>query len=136
MRVAETVEVGRPVEDVLALLREPERSPSGEGWRDVRRDGDGYRATLESRAGPIRVDFDCRFSVAETAPAERVRVEGLGVSPRLGFTFAAEFAVRASDGGSRVEVEAEVCPSGTLAGLGQRELGHQARRLLVSFLAR
>ena len=136
MRLSERVEVARSPDDVLALLREPERSPSGQGWSELRRADCGYRARLESRAGPIMVSFDCRFSVVETAPGERVRVQGMGVSPRLGFTFDAEFAVRGSDGRSRVEVEAQVCPSGTLAGLGQRELGQQARRLLVSFLER
>ena len=134
MRVRETVQVARPATEVYAVLAEPERRPTGSAWRDVTRDGDTYRGTLHASAGAIELDFDCVLQVSEERQGESVRLRGTGVSPRLAFTVDGRLAVRESDGGSAVDVDVEVLPAGTLAGLGQRRLGEQARRLIADFV--
>jgi carbon monoxide dehydrogenase subunit G len=133
MKMSETVRVVKPPEEAYALLTHPERRSSGEGWRAIERSDDGYRATLDVTAGATTVTFDCRFTVLETQPGSRAKVQGLGVSPRAGFTFAGEFEVQGSNGGSTVGVDADVVLSGPLAGLGQRVLHQRARRLLAAY---
>jgi carbon monoxide dehydrogenase subunit G len=133
MKVIETVRVVKPPGDAYALLTHPEHRASGEGWRAIERSDDGYEATLDVTAGATTVTFDCRFTVLETRPGSRARVRGMGVSPRAGFTFTGEFEVQAADGGSTVDVEADVALSGPLAGLGQRVLHQRARRLLAAY---
>ena len=134
MRVRETIEVARRPHDVLELLADPERRPAGRAWRDVTRDGDAYRGTLHASAGPIEIDFDCRLQVTREADGESVRLRGMGVSPRLGFMVDGRLAVREAGGGSAVDVDVDVLPAGSLAGLGQRRLGEQARRLVAEFV--
>jgi carbon monoxide dehydrogenase subunit G len=134
MRVRETIEATRPQAEVYATLAQPERRAAGSGWSSVSRSGDAYTGVLHASAGPVAVDFDCRFEVVEAQPPERLRLRGVGSSPRLGFTFDVAVAVSAADGGSRVVVDGDVDASGTLAGLGQRRLGEQARRLLTAFV--
>lgn len=135
MRVRETVEVARPPGDVYELLAEPERRPAGGAWRDITREGDAYRGTLHASAGAVALDFECHFEVAEEQQGERVRLRGRGLSPRLAFTVDGRISVRESDGGSAVDLDVDVLPAGTLAGLGQRRLGEQARRLVRAFVA-
>jgi carbon monoxide dehydrogenase subunit G len=132
--VRETVDVARSPEEVYRSLTEPERGPAGAAWRDVVRDDDGYRATLQATAGPIDVEFDCRFELVERSEGERVRIRGTGLSPRLAFAFDAQLSVRAAGDGSVVDLDAEVLPAGSLAGMGQRRLGEQARRLVADFV--
>ena len=134
MRVRETVHVERPAADVYQALSEPERAPAGRAWRDIVRDDEAYRATLNASAGPVDVEFDCRFELVERNEGEGVRVRGTGLSPRLAFAFDAKLSVRDADGGSVVDVDAEVLPSGPLAGMGQRRVGEQARRLVAEFV--
>jgi carbon monoxide dehydrogenase subunit G len=135
VRVRETVEVARPPNDVRELLVDPQRRPDGQAWSDIVRDGDGYRGTLHASAGAIALDFDCRFQVTEEQQGERVRLRGTGLSPRLAFTVDGHVGVRESGGGgSTVDIDVEVLPAGTLAGLGQRRLAEQARRLITAFV--
>jgi carbon monoxide dehydrogenase subunit G len=137
VRLRETIEVARPAGDVYALLAEPERRPGGAAWRDLTREDDGYHATLHAAAGAIELDFDCRFELVERREGESVRLRGSGVSPRLAFTFEGLLAVAERDGGAgaTVDVDVDLRPSGTLAGLGQRRLREQARGLVADFVA-
>jgi carbon monoxide dehydrogenase subunit G len=134
MRVRETVKVARPPGDVYELLIRPDRRPAGGAWRDVVRKGDAYRGTLRASAGAIEVDFDCRLDLVEEQQGESVRFRGTGVSPRIAFTVDGRMTVRQSDSGSAVDVDLEVLPAGSLAGLGQRRLREQARKLIAAFL--
>ena len=134
MRVRETVEVARAPSEVFALLSEPERRPAGRAWRDLTRDGDGCRGILRASAGPIEIDFDCRLEVRREADGQSVHLRGIGVSPRLGFAVDGLIAVRESGGGSAVDVDVDVLAGGALAGMGQRDLGDQARRLIADFV--
>jgi CO/xanthine dehydrogenase Mo-binding subunit/carbon monoxide dehydrogenase subunit G len=134
IRVHETLRVTRPAEEVYAALTEPELLGAGGGWRDFVRTEGGYEGVLHADAGPIGVDFDCRFRVAQAAPNERVRIEGVGNSAHIGFTVDARFAIRGADGSATVELDADVAVSGPLAGLGQRRLAEQARRLLAAYV--
>jgi carbon monoxide dehydrogenase subunit G len=134
MRVRETVEVPRPQEEVFAALTEPERRAQALGWRRLERAGDAYEGVLTARSGPIAIDFDCRFSV-EGEDRSRVRIKGTGASPRLAFAVDATFSLRGVDGRTTVELDADVGAAGELAGLGQRRLGEQARRLLAAYVA-
>jgi carbon monoxide dehydrogenase subunit G len=129
MRVRETVALPRPRQEVYDSLLNPDRR-DGDGWSHLERGADGYTATLHAHSGPTAIDFDCRFQVEELEPGTRLRIRGMGIAPRMGFTTTADFVVGDSD----VRVEADVAVSGTLAGLGQRELSHQARRLLAAYV--
>ncbi len=132
MKIHERVEVARPADEVARSLAHPERRPNGSAWSVVSAADGGYQAILRAHSGPVRLDFDCRFEVVAGDP---LRVKAVGVSPRMGFTADASFAVRPSGGGSVVELDADVLVSGPLAGLGQRSLAEQARRLLLEFVA-
>jgi carbon monoxide dehydrogenase subunit G len=134
VHVRETVEVDRSPEDVYASLTQPERLADGFGLREVARSNGDYRGVLHAGAGPIGLDFDCRFRVSDASANERVRVEGVGSSARMGFTVDATFTISARDGGATVDLEADVAASGTLAGLGQRRLAEQAARLLAAYV--
>lgn len=132
MRIRESIDVARPPYDVYGMLSEPERREGEGAWRELVRQDGAYRAKLHL-AGPIDVDFDCRFELQEEAD-HRVLLRGLGTSPRLGFTFEGSLSVRGSDGTSTVDVDLEVLPAGSLAGLGQRRLREEARRLITDFV--
>ena len=129
MKVRETLPLPRPREEVYASLLNPERR-HGDGWSHLERGADGYTATLHARSGPTTIDFDCRFEIEEIEPGTRLHIRGMGVAPRMGFTTSADLVVGDSD----IRIEADVAVSGTLAGLGQRELSHQARRLLAAYV--
>ena len=94
-----------------------------------------FQATIPSRSfalpqqlavssGPIALTFHCSIQT----PPGRIRVHG--TAP--GAAFVLDAATTRSDGETHIDGELQVC--GTLAGLGQRELALQARRL-VSALA-
>jgi carbon monoxide dehydrogenase subunit G len=100
------------------------------GWTDLRRSNGGYEGRLRASAGPISIDFDCRLEVVDEAGALRVR--GLGVAPGMGFTVDARVA---SAGTDAFAIDADVLVSGALAGLGQRRLHEQARRIVRTFAA-
>lgn len=134
MHVRETVEAARPAAEVYAVLAQPERRGDSAGWSGVSRSGDGYEGVLHAAAGSISVDFACRFQVVEEEPDRAVRLRGIGTSPRLGFTFDVRLGVEATDAGSKVALDGDVAVSGTLAGLGQRRLAEQARRLLTAYV--
>ena len=115
MRIAETFDVSQPRDRLYAALGRTE----------------AYPKTLELSSGPIRLVFESTFAVEELEPGERLRLRGHGIAPRLAFTLDAELKLREG----AVDVEGELGVSGALAGLGQRELRHQGRRLLASRLA-
>jgi carbon monoxide dehydrogenase subunit G len=76
----------------------------------------------------------CRFELEEQT-GRAVGVRGMGTSPRLGFTFQGSLSVRGSGETSSVDADVEVLPAGPLAGLGQRRLREEARRLIAEFVA-
>lgn len=132
MRLRETIQVERPADDVYAALAEPERRGDDGAWREIERDVGAYRAKLHL-SGSIDLDFDCRFELVEQPP-QAVMVRGVGTSPRLGFTFEGSLSVRGGET-STVDADIEVLPAGSLAGLGQRRVREQARRLIADFVA-
>ncbi len=132
MRLRENIEVARPADEVYALLTAPEQRGGEGAWRQVARDHGGYRATLHL-PGLVDVDFDCRFEL-EQQPDNAVLLRGTGVSPRLGFTFEGSLSVRGSGETSTVDTDIELLPAGSLAGLGQRRVREQARRLIAEFV--
>jgi len=129
MKVRETLALPRPRHEVYESLLNPDRRDR-DGWSHLARGADGYTATLHARSGHTAIDFDCRFEIEELEPGTRLRIRGMGVAPRIAFTANADFALSDSD----IRMDADVAVSGTLAGLGQRELSHQARRLLAAYL--
>jgi carbon monoxide dehydrogenase subunit G len=134
MQVRQTVEAARPPAEVYARLAQPEQRGADAGWSGVSRSGDECQGVLHAAAGPIAIDFDCRFQLVEIEPDKAVRLRGIGTSPRLGFTFDVRLGVEATDAGSRVAVDGDVAVSGPLAGLGQRRLTEQARRVLTAYI--
>lgn len=132
MRLRESIEIARSPDDVYATLRDPARRDAEGAWQDVARDDGAYRAKVHLTR-PIDVDFDCRFTLEEQAD-RRVALRGMGTSPRLGFTFEGSLSVRGDDRGSTVDVDVEVLAAGSLAGLGQRRLREEARRLIADFV--
>jgi len=96
---------------------------------DLGRLGDLGEQPLELRAGPITIPFRCDFTTSDSGSG--VRVRGVGVSSGAGFTLDVELW----PSGDAVDVEGDVLVSGTLAGLGQREVGLQVRRLLSKYVA-
>jgi carbon monoxide dehydrogenase subunit G len=135
MRLQETIQVGRPLRDVFTALAEPDRQGERAGWSSLERTATGYNGVLQTSAGPIQIEFDCRFEVVEAEPDEHLRIRGQGVSPRLAFTIDARFSLREHESATEIELEADVDAAGELAGLGQRRLGEQARRLLTAYVA-
>ncbi len=135
MRVQETINVERPPHDVFTALAEPEWQTDRGGWSSLERSESGYTGVLQTRAGPIDLEFACRFEVLDAEPDEHLRIRGQGVSPRMAFTIDARFTLRGRDSATEIEVEADVNAAGELAGLGQRRLGEQARRLLTAYVA-
>jgi carbon monoxide dehydrogenase subunit G len=131
--VRESIEVARPAAEVYAVLMAPEGRGDEGAWRQLARDGGGYTAKLHL-PGLADLDFDCRFEFEEQA-GQAVAVRGMGTSPRLGFTFEGSLSVRGSGETSSVDADVEVLPAGSLAGLGQRRIRHEARRLIAGFVA-
>jgi carbon monoxide dehydrogenase subunit G len=133
VRLRESVEVARPPDEVYAVLTAPEQRETGGAWRELARDEGGYRAKLHL-PGLVDLDFDCRFELEEQT-GRAVVVRGMGTSSRLGFTFAGNLSVRGSGQTSTVDADVEVLPAGSLAGLGQRRVREEARRLIAEFVA-
>jgi carbon monoxide dehydrogenase subunit G len=133
VRLRESIEIARPPDDAYAALAEPERRGDGPAWREIGRDDGAYRAKLHL-SGSIDLDFDCRFEL-DRQPPHAVMVRGVGTSSRLGFTFEGSLSVRGSGATSTVDADIEVLPAGPLAGLGQRRVREQARRLIAEFVA-
>ena len=132
MRLRESIDVARPPDEVYAALAKPERHGVEGAWRDLAREDGVYRGKLHL-PGPVDLDFDCRFELEEQK-GRRVQLRGVGTSPRLGFTFQGSLSVRPSGETSTVDADIELLPAGTLAGLGQRRVREEARRLLADFV--
>lgn len=132
MRLRESIEVARPADEIYALLTAPEQRGGEGAWGQLARDDGGYRATLHL-PGLVDLDFDCRLELEEQA-GDAVLLRGMGTSPRLGFTFEGSLSVRGSGETSTVDTDIELLPAGSLAGLGQRRVREQARRLIAEFV--
>jgi hypothetical protein len=78
---------------------------------------------IEIASGPIRLTFRCEVQT------EAGRLHVRGTAPGAGFVLNASTSER--NGG--IHVEGDLHVSGTLAGLGQRELALHARRLVSAF---
>jgi carbon monoxide dehydrogenase subunit G len=133
VKLRESIDVARSADDVYATLKDPVRRGGEGAWRELAREDGGYRAKLHL-AGPIDLDVDCRFELEEQGD-QRLLLRGLGTSPRLGFTFEGTLSARGNGRGSTVDVDVEVLPAGSLAGLGQRRVREEARRLIADFVA-
>jgi carbon monoxide dehydrogenase subunit G len=132
VRVRESIEVARPADEVYEVLRAPERRGDEGPWRELAHDGGTYTARLHL-PGLADLDFDCRFELEEQTD-QAVGIRGMGTSPRLGFTFQGSLSVRGSGETSSVDADVEVLPAGSLAGLGQRRIREEARRLIAEFV--
>ena len=133
MRRRESSDVPRPPDDVYAMLKAPERRGDEGAWRELERDDGAYTAKLHL-PGLVDVDLDCRFELEEQ-PDQAVLLRGMGTSPRLGFTFEGSLSVHGRGETSTVDADIEVLPAGSLAGLGQRRVRHEARRLIAEFVS-
>jgi carbon monoxide dehydrogenase subunit G len=131
VKLRESIDVARSADDVYATLKDPDRRGGEGAWREVARDDGAYSARLHLDG---TIDFDCRFELEEQG-GQRVLLRGMGTSPRLGFTFEGSLSVRGNDHSSTVDVDVEVLPAGSLAGLGQRRVREEARRLIADFVA-
>jgi carbon monoxide dehydrogenase subunit G len=133
VRVRERIDVARPPDDVYAALKEPQDRGDEGAWRDLAREDGAYRAKLRV-AGPVDVEFDCRFELEEEA-SQRILLRGVGTSPRLSFTFEGSLSIRGSNQASTVDVDVEVLPAGSFTGLGQRRIREEAHRLIADFVS-
>jgi carbon monoxide dehydrogenase subunit G len=138
VRIAESFEVRRPVDEVWTLFQDvPSISRCLPGSEPVEDLGDGrYRGAMSVRVGPIGARFDGEATVLAEPEAKRATITGNGIDKRGGSRGQAvvTYALLPSGDGTHVAIEADVSLAGPAAQFGRTGLLQEiSRRLIAEF---
>ncbi len=140
MRIEETVEVGRSVEQVWALFTDvPELARCLPGAELTEDKGDGvYAGSVSAKLGPMTAKFEGEATVASDEASRSGSVKGRGTDRSggsVGQVAMAYSLVPGEAGGTTINVEADVILSGAAAQFGRTGLVKEmSSRLIGEFV--
>lgn len=136
MKLEHRVTVDAPREKVWAVLMDlPVAARCVPGTRDIARDGDGVRGTLDVRVGPVKLALGGTVAIEsrdEAAGTARLRAEA--ADQRIGGAVRAIVDLAASgDAPTEVRITSDVAILGRIGELGQPLIARQADKVLAGF---
>ena len=140
MRIAETFDIRRPVDEVWSLFQDvPSISRCLPGSEPVEDLGDGrFRGAMTVRLGPIGARFEGEATVATEPEALRATITGNGIDKRGGSRGQAvvTYALSPTGDGTHVAIEADVNLAGPAAQFGRTGLLQEVSRRLIADFSR
>lgn len=140
MKITREFTVARPVETVWAFFQDvPEVASCLPGAELVSDDGDGsYSGKVSVKLGPLSATFDGRATLVQDEAAHTGTIDGKGTDRRGGSRGAVKvvYALKpGTDGGTDVDVDADVTLSGAAAQFGRGGLiTEMSNRLIGEFV--
>jgi carbon monoxide dehydrogenase subunit G len=136
VKLEHRVTVDAPREKVWAVLMDlPVAARCVPGTRDIARDGDGVRGTLDVRVGPVKLALGGTVAIEsrdEAAGTARLRAEA--ADQRIGGAVRAIVDLAASgDAPTEVRITSDVAILGRIGELGQPLIARQADKVLAGF---
>jgi carbon monoxide dehydrogenase subunit G len=98
--------------------------------------GQAYRAVVQDRIGPYRIEADLDITVEEVEPPDRIRLRALGKDRRLGATQRVALEIRlrpVSPHETSLDATGEVEVLGKIASLGQFAIKRKLNDILKQF---
>lgn len=137
MKITETIEVSRPVDQVWELFQDvPDLATCLPGAELTEDKGDGkYAGAISVKLGPMTANFEGEATVTSDEGAKSGRVAGKGVDKRGGSQgrIKVDYSLETMDsGGTRVVVEADVVMAGAAAQFGRTGLIQEISKRLIS----
>ncbi len=140
MQISHTFSVDRPVDDVWTFFQDvpsvAQCLPGAELTDD--KGGGDYAGKVTVKLGPMSATFEGEAHVEPDEAAKSAHITGKGVDRRGGSRgqVKVDYALTAEDGGTKVDVDADVTLSGAIAQFGRTGLvTEMSNRLIGEFVA-
>ena len=133
MKFEGTVDIGAPREKVWAFLMDPNQvGPCGPGVETIEVvDDTHFKATAKVGIGFISARFVVNMEMAEQQPPDRAVIKAHGQAPGSAVDATAQMTLSDGDGaGTRMDWNADVLISGSLASLGARLIEGTANKMI------
>jgi carbon monoxide dehydrogenase subunit G len=139
VKISETIEVSSPPDKVWDLFQNvPELATCLPGAELTEDKGDGkYAGSVSTKLGPMTATFEGEATVAADPTTRTGNVSGKGVDRRGGSQgqMKMQYAVTATETGTRVTVDADVMLAGAAAQFGRTGLIQEmSKRLIGEFV--
>lgn len=140
MKITETIRVASPIDRVWALFENvPELAQCLPGAELTEDKGDGtYSGKVSAKLGPMTANFEGDATVTSDADSKRGSVNGKGTDRSGGSVGQVKMAysmMSSDEGGTVVEVDADVILSGAAAQFGRTGLiKEMSNRLIAEFV--
>ena len=139
MKITEAIEVARPIDQVWALFQDvPELArclPGADLTED--RGGGVYAGKVEAKLGPMTTRFEGEATVSSDEAAHTGSVVGKGADRQGGSMgqVKMQYGLEPTDGGTRINVDADITLSGAAAQFGRTGLiKEMSNRLIADFV--
>jgi uncharacterized protein len=135
VKISQSFTVARPLADVWAFFRDVAAvarcMPGAELTED--KGGGVYAGKVKARLGPFGASFEGEAKVAADPVSHSGHVEGKGVDRRGGSRtrMVMDYRLEATEGGTRVTVDADVTLAGAIAQFGRTSLMQETANILV-----
>jgi len=133
LKLAGTIDIAAPRDRVWAFVIDPNRvGPCGPGVEAIEViDDSHFKATAKVGIGFISARFVVAMEMAEQEPPDRAVIKAHGQAPGSAVDATARMALSDGvDGGTRLDWDADVAISGSLASLGARLIEGTATRMI------
>jgi hypothetical protein len=138
MKVQESFVIAEPPEKLWEFFEQVDQVarcvPGVESVEQV--DEDNSKVRMTQAVGPMSATFDLKMRITERRPLELMEFTAIGRAVRgASGNVRSTNVVRLSpaDGGTRVELEAELAMGGMLGSVGQKVIAKQAGRMTKAF---
>lgn len=127
-----------PREAVWAALNDPDMLKGAiAGCEELVKDGDGFKATVVAKVGPVKAKFGGRVTLSDLDPPSGYTITGEGQGGAAGFAKGGA-KVRLKDdgaGGTLLQYEANAQIGGKLAQIGSRLIDGTAKKMADDFFS-
>jgi carbon monoxide dehydrogenase subunit G len=127
-----------PRQAVWDALNDPEALKAAiAGCEELVRDGDGFKATVVAKVGPVKAKFGGRVTLSDLDPPNGYTITGEGQGGAAGFAKGGAKVHLAEDGagGTILKYEAHAQIGGKLAQIGSRLIDGAAKKMADDFFS-
>jgi len=137
MKLDGSVTIPAPRAQVWAFLTDPHavgQCVPGLKSLEIVKPGERFRAVAAVGLGSVKVSFNADVIWEELIPPQKARMKGHGTAPGSAADATAEMLLaELPDGGTRLDWQADVTVSGTIASLASRLMPGVTQKLTASF---
>lgn len=127
-----------PKDAVWAALNDPEMLKGAiAGCEELVKDGDGFKATVVAKVGPVKAKFGGRVTLSDLDPPNSYTITGEGQGGAAGFAKGGAKVQLADDpaGGTLLTYTASAQIGGKLAQIGSRLIDGTAKKMAGDFFS-